>query len=334
VNDTRTRPPFLSWGVSPRRIVGALGLVVAVALAGIVTLYLARNPERGTLDQSARASTTGSYAKLGDGVTHYETFGPPTAPVVVLVHGFSVPYYIWDSTVTPLRNAGYRVIRYDMYGRGYSDRPAVTYDSALFVRQLDQLLTALDVRTPVHLVGVSMGGWVTSSYVLAHRDRVRSLTLVDPVARTSSVDGVARVPIVGPLLWQATAVPKMAAGQLGDFVHPERFPDWDDRYVPQTRFKGFGRALLSTRRAMSTVDYDTLYGRVSRTGLPVLLVWGTEDATVPIGLSTRVRVAIPRLRFLPVDSAGHLPIVERASVVNRVLLRFLADTLPAGPVPP
>ena len=33
--------------------------------------------------------------------------------------------------------------------------------------------------------------------------------------------------------------------------------------------------------------------------------------------------AIPRLRFLPVDSAGHLPIVERASIVNGVLLRFL-----------
>lgn len=339
-------PPFFSTGLSVRRIVGALALVLVVAVVGIVGLYLARNPERTTIDDTVRATTDGHYARLSDGVTHYDASGDARedarddahAPTVVLVHGFSVPYYVWDSTVAPLRAAGYRVIRYDLFGRGFSDRPAAAYDSALFVRQLDELLTHLQVTTPVHLIGVSMGGWVTASYVAAHPARVRSLTLVDPVARVSPMPPTAEIPLVGTLLWQALDEPTLAAGQLGDFVHPERFPDWDDRYVPQTRFKGFGRALLATRRAMLHVDYDSLYVRVARTGIPVLLVWGMEDRTVPIGLSTRVRLAIPRLRMLAVDSAGHLPTVERASVVNPALLQFLADTTPrltppSGPSP-
>jgi pimeloyl-ACP methyl ester carboxylesterase len=85
---------------------------------------------------------------------------------------------------------------------------------------------------------------------------------------------------------------------------------------------------------MTTIDYDTLYTRVARAGIPVLLIWGKEDRTVPIGLSTRLRVAIPDLRFVVVDSAGHLPMVERASVVNPVLLRFHADTLPPSTASP
>jgi len=44
-------------------------------------------------------------------------------PAVALVHGFSVPYYVWDPTAPELARAGFRVLRYDLYGRGYSDRP-------------------------------------------------------------------------------------------------------------------------------------------------------------------------------------------------------------------
>lgn len=304
------------------------GAALALLLIALVASYFVRNPERTSLNDTIRSTTTGKYVRLTDGQTHYEMTGPDTAPTVVLVHGFSVPYYVWDSTVGPLRDAGYRVIRYDLYGRGFSDRPRTTYDATLFTRQLDELLNALHVAKPVHLMGVSMGGWVTASYVAAHPERVRSLTLVDPVARNGRVQPPESYPIIGPLLYQTLDVPTFAANQLTDFVHPERFPDWDDRYVPQTRLRGFGRALLSTRHAMETIDFDTLYTRVARTNVPVLLLWGEKDETVPIGLSTRVRLAIPTLHMVAVKDAGHLPIIEQASVVNPAMLRFLADTLP------
>src|SRR5215471_8625837 len=96
----------------------ALAIVVA-ALAVVCVLFYAfytrRNPETRTLDDAARRSATGKFVRLSDGVTHYEVSGPDSGAPVVLVHGFSVPYYIWDSTAAALSSRGYRVLRYDEY---------------------------------------------------------------------------------------------------------------------------------------------------------------------------------------------------------------------------
>jgi pimeloyl-ACP methyl ester carboxylesterase len=51
---------------------------------------------------------------LSNGVVHYELTGSEDAPVVVLVHGFSVPCYVWDPTFEALTEAGFRVLRYDL----------------------------------------------------------------------------------------------------------------------------------------------------------------------------------------------------------------------------
>ena len=81
-------------------------------------------------------------------MVHYELEGPADGQPVVLVHGFSVPYYIWDPTFPALAAAGLRVLRYDLFGRGYSDRPDLPYTMELFVRQLKDLLEALQVNKP------------------------------------------------------------------------------------------------------------------------------------------------------------------------------------------
>lgn len=131
------------------------------------------------------------------------------------------------------------------------------------------------------------------------------------------------VPVLGPALWQAAFVPGLAERQSDDFFEPARFPDWAARYRPQMVYRGFGRALLSTARAMATVDFDAVYARVGRLDLPVALIWGREDKTVPYALSERVRKAIPQAQFHPIERAGHLPHMERADVVSPLLLEFL-----------
>jgi pimeloyl-ACP methyl ester carboxylesterase len=115
----------------------------------------------------------------------------------------------------------------------------------------------------------------------------------------------------------------MADGQFSDFLHPERYPTWADQYRPQMRYKGFGHALLSTAQLGARTDYDSLYAGVARTGVPVLLIWGKQDQTVPFTLSEVVRRNIPAVDFFPVDSAGHLPHIEQAQLVNARLSAFL-----------
>src|SRR5258708_5112381 len=141
-------------------------LVVAVVVIGAVAAYAAYHhfdQEILPMDDAARHSAEasqfgGSYVQLADGVTHYGLAGPSDGRTVVLVHGFSVPYYIWDPTFAALTQGGFRVLRYDLYGRGFSDRPAIRYDADLYVRQLRELLGALKIDGPVDLIGVSMGG--------------------------------------------------------------------------------------------------------------------------------------------------------------------------------
>jgi|SRR5687768_214291 len=299
-------------------------IVVAIVAATISALYATRNPERIELDATARQSAPGRFFTLGDGVTHYDVAGPDSGQRVVLVHGFSVPYYIWDSTVVALTGAGFRVARYDTYGRGFSDRPDVSYTADLFDRQLSQLLDSLDWRAPVDVVGLSMGGPVSATFVTRHRERARSLTLVDPAAGTRAAPPLMfRLPVVGNMLWQSIAVPTMADGQRTDFVEPAKWPDWADRYRVQMQYKGFGRSLLSTLSEGTGVVLDSVYARVGRSGIPTLLIWGTEDSTVAITHAEGVRKAIPQVQYHPIERAGHLPHMERTDVVNPLLIGFL-----------
>jgi pimeloyl-ACP methyl ester carboxylesterase len=242
----------------------------------------------------------------------------------MLVHGFSVPFYIWDSTAVALAGAGFRVARYDICGRGYSDRPDADYSVDLTDRQLVQLLDSLGWHEPIDLVGLSMGGVVTAAFTGRHPERVRSLTLVDPAAGPAGqIPAMFRLPIVGGLVWQTLVVPGMADNQLSDFVAPSGWPDWPDRYRSQMRFRGFGRALRSTAMEHATLDLDTLYARVGARGTRALLIWGKEDSTVSIAKAPGVVAAIPQIRFETIERAGHLPHMERTDVVNPLLIGFL-----------
>jgi pimeloyl-ACP methyl ester carboxylesterase len=305
----------------------AVRIIIAIVVAGLVVVFNSRNPERASLDDAARQRAPGRFVQLGDGMTHFDVAGPDDGQRVILVHGFSVPYYIWDSTSTALSAAGFRVARYDMFGRGYSDRPDVPYTLELFDRQLQQLLDSLGWREPVDVIGLSMGGVVSATFAGRHPERVRSLALIDPVAEPAGrLPAMFRFPVLGPALWQVLAVPAMPDGQLTDFVEPARWPDWTARYRDQMQYRGFGRALRSTRMGLNTVPMDSVYGRVGASAVPVLLIWGKEDQTVPIEQAEIVRRAIPAVQYHPIDSAAHLPHMERGDVVNPLLIGFLRST--------
>jgi pimeloyl-ACP methyl ester carboxylesterase len=300
-----------------RRVLTGL-LVVLVALPPIV-----RNAEWRTLNAAARAGTTGAYVQLAEGLVHYEVAGPEAAPPVLLVHGFSVPSYIFDPTFAALVAAGHRVIRFDLYGRGKSARPRGEYDLARFTRQVDELLTALDVQGPVDIVGLSMGGPIAATYTVEHPERVGRLVLLDPIASKRDI-GVLQWPLVGDYVFRVAALPGMAAGQSRDFAHPERFPDWADRYRDQMRYCGFGRAILSTLRHVITRDPMPTYQAVGAQRRPVLLIWGEQDQTIPYALRAQVRQALGEHQFLSVADAGHLPHLEHPEVVEPALIAFLA----------
>lgn len=307
-----------------RRVLQVIGGAIVSVLVIVCGFYLVRTPERAAFDADARASVPGEYVGSSVGTTHYQVVGPDTGRVAVLVHGFSVPYYIWDSTYTALALAGYRVIRYDLMGRGWSDRSDVAYDGETFDAQLGELLDSLHVRGPVDLFGLSFGGFVTANFTANNPTRVRTLVLVDPTVHPAQMSGVERLPVVGRYLFEVMAAPGMADGQPGDFLHPEQFPGWADRYRPQQRYRGFARALHRSRFELTFADFEELHTQIARQGTPVLLLWGKQDPVIPIAQAEDVRRRIPSVEFVPIDSSGHLPHLEQTAVFNAAMFSFLA----------
>jgi len=157
-----------------------LSATLLAAILILTVLFVHRDQERDTLNDQTRAGIAGSFVRLPHGTIHYQLTGPESGRTVVLVHGFSVPYYIWDPTYDELVKRGFRVLRYDLYGRGYSDRPDEVYGPDLYDGQLNDLLSQLNVSGAVDLVGLSMGGPIVVTFAARHPEKVRSLTLVDP----------------------------------------------------------------------------------------------------------------------------------------------------------
>lgn len=301
-----------------RKILIALGGAVVIALAAIP---LARNLEQGPLDASARRQAPGQFVTLSHGIVHVRIDGPEQGRPVVLVHGFSVPSYVFDRTSADLAARGFRTIRFDLYGRGWSDRPAVDYDRTLFANQLLELMDTLQVPK-ADLLGLSMGGAVVGRFAAEHPDRVRSLVLVAPLNQPQDISVMAW-PGVGEWLLRAWYLPTLADSQLEDFPHPERVPGWAERFRPQMRYDGFGRAILSTIRHTAPVSSLPDFEQVGKTALPVLLVWGKRDTTVPYAQHAAVQRAIPQAQLLSLPDAGHLSLVEDPASVDPQIAAFL-----------
>ena len=68
--------------------------------------------------------------------------------------------------------------------------------------------------------------------------------------------------------------------------------------------------------------YLNRYKSLSGLKKSVLLIWGTEDHTVPLKYSDSIK-AVLQVQFLSVPDAGHLPYLEKPEIVNRAVIEFL-----------
>ncbi len=286
-------------------------------------------PYRGEdkdLNDATRASVSGSFVKLTDGITHYELGGPESGQLVVLVHGFSIPYFIWDITFDALTSAGFRVLRFDLFGRGFSDRPHTKYNMDLFVRQLHDLLDALYFGQ-VSLVGLSMGGPISTAFTVKYPERVRKLALIDPVGKQgmplSWIYKVAFLPGISELILGLIGTDNMVKGAAGDFFDPEHVAMFQDKYRVQMQYRGFKRAILSTLRNKMVNGHPLIYDQLGKLSKPVLLFWGRQDQTLPFEQSADVVAAVPGIEFHPVENTGHIPHFEKHEIVNPILINFL-----------
>lgn len=283
--------------------------------------------ETKELNEATRKSADGSFIQLSNGITHYELGGNESGEIVVLIHGFSVPYFIYDPTFQFLTQSGYRVLRYDLFGRGFSDRPRARYNLDFFVQQLDDLLDALRLSRRLSLIGLSMGGPIASAFAVRYAERVDKVVLIDPIGAKpiafSPMLKAAKIPLVAEAVLGLVGGDALVKGVAGDFFDPTLVDHFIKRYKIQMQYKGFLRAILSTLRNNMLGEFMNVYERLGTMDNPILMFWGRDDNTVPFEHSNDLRAVIPNMEFHVIEHCGHIPHYERPEEVNPILLEFL-----------
>jgi pimeloyl-ACP methyl ester carboxylesterase len=282
--------------------------------------------EHLTLNPRTRKSLQGSFVELLSGTTHYELSHPDGKDFVVLVHGFSTPYYIWDPTFNSLADAGFSVLRYDLLGRGYSDRPRSVYDLDLFVNQLCQLIEILEIKKPFHLIGLSFGSWISTQYCNLFPQDIQSLTLISPLVsgKPLSKTAVFTLPWIGEIYFHGYYSRLMLPqSQSSDFFDASQHPDWENKFLDQMRFRGFSQAILSTYRHIRLVDWRSIYENFSRQEIPLQIFWGKEDQTVNRAEIACLQQMVLGSQLIQIDQAGHIPHYEQPEIVSKKMIKFI-----------
>jgi pimeloyl-ACP methyl ester carboxylesterase len=91
------------------------------------------------------------------------------------------------------------------------------------------------------------------------------------------------------------------------------------------RYEGFGNAILSTMRHLSSESSVPDFQKIGKNGLPVLLVWGDHDTTVPYQHHADVQRAIPQAQLVTMPGLGHLTLVEDPAATDPHIATFLSQ---------
>lgn len=129
------------------------------------------------------------------GNIHVFEFGPSDGERVLFLHGLSMPSVSGSNTAVALASKGYRVMLFDLFGRGWSDAPdpeGVDYDERLYVSQIMMVLASSEVSWTgnamvggtggFHIIGYSLGGGLAANFASWFPHLVRSLVLVAPAS--------------------------------------------------------------------------------------------------------------------------------------------------------
>ena len=264
-----------------------------------------------------------NIVQLTNGFTYYKLENKETNTIpVVLVHGFSVPSYIWDPTFELLSDNGYFVISLDLYGRGFSENVNEIYTDELFANQVIELLQKLNIDS-ARFIGLSNGGRVISKIADIDPSIVEELIYVASsgfkYVNELNDKSVSEIEVSNFI---KNNYPTISEGQLLDFKYPEKHSGWDIKYEELLKYKGFAKALISTRKNHYTMD--SIHIKIQNSDIPVSTIWGDSDQVVLYkDFEKRIDSILPKRKEFFILDSGHLPHMENPNEFNKILLSIL-----------
>ena len=200
------------------------------------SLYL--NLNRENIDISEFRLNSGyEEVKLSDGITSYKDIGDKNNKVIILVHGATFGSLAYEKYVNVFIENNYRVITYDQYGRGYSDRIHGNVSIELMEKQLKELIEHCEVEDVI-FYGISFGASVVAKYASNNPDNISFIGYQVPLINSSNIPllAILRLPLYGDLLIRGFLVPSVLKRieEYEDLMSKELL----DHYIKQFEVKG------------------------------------------------------------------------------------------------
>ena len=272
------------------------------------------------------------YLELHGNRLAYQDEGQGDA--ILLLHGMAGSSQTWRSVIRPLSRK-YRVIAPDLLGHGSSAKPRSDYSLGAFAVLLRDLLDELGVaRTTV--VGHSLGGGVAMQFVYQHPDYCERLVLIGSgglgpdvgwTLRLLSAPGAELImPIIAPQ-------PVLTAGEKVRSWFAKmgiESPRGGEIWNAYSSFSDAETRQAFLRTLRSVVDYRgqavSALNRLNvRADMPIMAIWGEQDAIIPVQHAYAALEARPDARVEVMPGVGHFPQVERPTEVVDLIDDFITS---------
>lgn len=299
--------------VTRRWIVAVLGLscaaLVGLAYARPLTVHEAYGAAHLRLE-----GVRSAHVQAGPYRLRYLEAG--SGAPLVLVHGLgSSATQDWGRLIAPLGRR-FHVYAPDLPGFGESERPAdADYSIPMQVEVVRAFMEAKGVGR-ARVAGISMGGWIVARLAGEHPERVERLVVVDAAGmRPERPD----IPAEVLLPRDEEGVRRLVAAVRHNAPVP---PSFVARDILSRRL----REEWITRRALESMrdGGDWLNGTLARADMPVLVVWGKQDALIPVAYGAGLAAEFPHAELVVLDGCGHVPMADCPEAFDRAVLPFLS----------
>lgn len=247
-------------------------------------------------------------AKLNGVEIYYEDHG--SGYPVVLMHGYGSTSAMWQGQVKPLSER-YRLITFDMRGHGSTESPEdqAAYSEALVVEDLAALLRHLGVEQAV-IGGLSLGGYMSLGFNLAHREMVKALILCDtgPGYRNpKSREG-----------WNETAYRRAERFEELGLEALGSSPEVEAVRRSHRSAAGLAKAARGMLAQFDSRVIESLEGVT----VPTLIIVGANDTPFLAG-TDYMESKIPNAKKVVIPDAGHASNIDQPDAFNQAVLSFL-----------
>lgn len=235
---------------------------------------------------------------------------------LVLLHGIGGDADDWAFCLQPL-SSSHRVIALDMLGFGRSDKPFIAYCIEFWVEVLERFLQNVDIRRAT-LIGNSLGGWIAAAFALQRPDAVDKLVLVDAAGVWGNTTEL-------PIDLHISSRRHMR--QVCEFLFYDKSLASDaliDLAYEQHLERGDGHTI---HRALETLrsGREFLDKKLSALTSPTLIVWGEQDALIPVETGRGMQKLIPGSSLEVIPQCGHMPELEKPAELVRCVLEFVGQ---------